>query len=519
MNIAILIKYRNTENIDNALDNGTKIKYSQLFDTFVKNAAKEADEATFRDESSFANQLNKWSKSSKAANVAITSIIPFSKTPANVLKRSIEYSPVGLGVSLTSDRVKLNKQQIDRSTYINNISKGLTGTGVFALGILLSATGLLSVGDDDEDDEAERELLGGQEYALNFGNNSYSIEFLAPAAIPLFMGGKLYETIVNALNGEEIKASELLFSVLQGVAEPMFAQTMLDGIEGAFEAISRETRYNDSEGAAFTALLNYCAENWANQFVPSTFGAVARTTDDTVRTWYTEKGKEESLLGGLLVGVQKKLPVAANAAPAKLDMWGQPISSGKFGERLVENFISPGYYQKGTEDQATKALHTFATENNIPYSEVIPEKVDNYFTLPSGEQINLTAKEYEKYAGAIGAARKEAVEKYLVNGEKIKVEYNQTEIKRSLKRGRTSSKSTFYGNISTATNDRGWAPTNKKDGYIKFDEKGKAIGVTPASDEMYRKMLLDEILNSVTEEAAAKVEEEILAERKKNKKE
>ena len=116
------------------------------------------------------------------------------------------------------------------------MAKGLTGTSIFALGALLSSLGVLSVGDDDEEDEAERKLLNGQEYAIDFGDSSYSIEFLTPAALPLFMGGKVYETIANTTEGDEVKAGELIFDILQGIAEPMFAQTMLSGVDGAFEA-------------------------------------------------------------------------------------------------------------------------------------------------------------------------------------------------------------------------------------------------------------------------------------------
>ncbi len=512
----------NTDNIDNA----TKIHYTQLFDTISKQAAKEGDEATFREDNEFANALNKFqsgdSKFKRVLSIAVEAIIPFKKTPANILKRGYEYSPVSLGINLVNGRVKLAKGEIDRNTYVNEIAKGLTGTGIFLLGALLSRVGLLNVGDEDEEDEAERKLLGGQNYSVNVGDGTYTIDFLSPAALPLFMGGKVYETVVSVLDGDEIKATEFMFDILQGVAEPMFAQTMLDGIDGAFEAISMNSAYDDTAGASFIALMNYCAESWVQQFVPAFFGGIARTADDTVRGYYNEPGKDEGLLDTLMVGIKKKLLGKTDETPAKLDMWGQPMSSGTLAERLLENFISPGYYEKNTEDEATLALHEFADDNDIPYTEILPKEVPKYYDF-RGKRYNLTAEEYEYYAGVIGKARKEAVEKALVDGDDIEVSYRFYDIKLANDSGITFKDVTFTGNLADATNTYGWAPSGESEGYFEYeysdeDNKKKAIKKTAATDEEFRQFLFDAYMLEVTEKAAFEAHKEI-TENRKNKKE
>ena len=497
----------NTEHIDNA----TKTHYQQLFDTISRQAAKEGDEATFRDDNEFANALNKFakgnSKTKRALSIAVEALVPFKKTPANIVKRGYEYSPAGLIINTIGGRVQLAKGEIDRNTYINNIAKGLTGTGIFALGTLLSSLGVLNVGDDDEEDKAERKLLGGQNYSVNVGDGTYTIDFLSPAALPLFMGGKVYETVVSVLNGDEIKATEFMLDVMKGVAEPMFAQTMLDGIDGAFEAISRDSAYDDTAGASFMALVNYCAENWAQQFVPSFLGGIARTADDTVRSYYNEPGKDEGLLDNLMVGIKKKLPGKTDETPAKLDMWGQPISSGSLGERLIENFISPGYYEKNTEDEATLALHEFADDNDIPYTEILPKEVPKYFTAPNGDRINLTAEEYEIYAGIIGKARKEAVEKYLIDGDNAEIKYTCKVIKPKNKSGTGEEDYVFKGNINEAKNTKSW-------GKVVKNNDGTPTKIDVSSDEDFRAMLYKKLMEQVTEDAKAEVEQKILKKRK-----
>ena len=497
----------NTEHLDNA----TKVRYARLFDRIVHQAAKEGDEATFRDDNEFADALNNFAKGNskikRALSIAVDALIPFKKTPANIVKRGYEYSPVALGVSLISDRAKLAEGEIDRNTYINNIAKGLTGTLLFGVGALLSSLGILNIGDDDEEDKAERKLLGGQNYSVNVGDGTYTIEFFSPAALPMFMGGKVYETIVSLLNGDDIAATVFLFDILQGVAEPMFAQTMLDGIDGAFEAISRDSAYDDTPGASFMALANYCAENWAQQFVPSVLGGIARTADDTVRGYYNAPGENKGLLDNLMVGVKKKLPGKTDETPAKLDMWGQPMSTGTLSERLIENFISPGYYEKNTEDEATLALHEFADDNNIPYTEILPKEVPKYFTAPNGDRINLTAEEYEIYAGIIGKARKEAVEKYLIDGDDVEIKYTCKVIKPRNKSGTGEKDYVLKGNINRAKNTKKW-------GKVVKNDNGTPTKIDVSSDEDFRAMLYKKLMEQVTEDAKAEAEQKILKKRK-----
>ena len=184
------------ENTDH-LDSDTKIKYARLYDYICQKAAREADEATFREENRLANKVNKLRQGNtiwdRALTVAVDGLIPFVKTPANIVKRGLEYSPLAVATTLTYGKYQLTQGNIDRNAYINNLAKGLTGTSIFALGALLGKFGAITTGDDDEDEEAERALLGGQEYAINIGDGSYTIDWLSPAALPLFMGAKTVE--------------------------------------------------------------------------------------------------------------------------------------------------------------------------------------------------------------------------------------------------------------------------------------------------------------------------------------
>lgn len=507
------------------LDNATKIKYAQLYDKFCKQAATEGDEATFRENNMLADKINKLRQGKtikdKLLTVLIDGAIPFVKTPANVAKRSLEYSPLGLAKAATADRYKLATGEIDRNTYINNLAKGLTGTSIFALGALLSAFDIISADDGgDEEEKAKKQLLGGQDYAINIGEGSYTIDFLSPTSVPLFMGAKVYDEIVKAMNGDDIKALDALFEVMMGVTGPLFAQTMLSGVDGALESVSRETAYGENEeGRSMIALVNYCAESWISQFVPTILGAAARTGDDTVRTY--GGSNNSAILGGLKYGVQKKVPGANQKLPAKLDMWGQPVKSGSLPERLIENFISPGYWEEDNSDKATQAIKKFAEENGIAYSDIIPKapSKNQEVTLPDRTKTSLSPEEYAIYAGEIGAARKKAVEDYLVNNKPIEFEITVYSLKEENQNGLTSAggKKMYRGVLNDAKNTVGWFPKDAEQGFVVYGNDGKAEQIKAADDETFRRELYRLMWEAATEEGKSKAIEKIVKNRKNAK--
>lgn len=59
-------------------------------------AAKEALEATYRDASRVASALSQFKNLNPVTNVLGNALFAFTKTPVNVLKRGVEYSPAGL---------------------------------------------------------------------------------------------------------------------------------------------------------------------------------------------------------------------------------------------------------------------------------------------------------------------------------------------------------------------------------------------------------------------------------------
>ena len=124
-------------------------------------------------------------------------VLPFKRTPANILVRGMEYSPAGLAKApdLRSDTGKA--RQDDGAEAIDHIASGLTGSGLMALGAYLFAQGIVtSGGGDDEGQDAINDLTGVQNYALNLpGGGNVTLDWLAPEALPFFMGVELMDSM------------------------------------------------------------------------------------------------------------------------------------------------------------------------------------------------------------------------------------------------------------------------------------------------------------------------------------
>ena len=111
-------------------------------------AIKEAQEATFRDSnalSSWVSGIARGRNTPKAIKAAAEGVLPFRKTPANVFMRAYEYSPLGLiDTAVKAAGVKSGKAT--GADVVNSLSKALTGTALFGLGMWLKSLGLLRGG-------------------------------------------------------------------------------------------------------------------------------------------------------------------------------------------------------------------------------------------------------------------------------------------------------------------------------------------------------------------------------------
>lgn len=364
-------------------------------------ATSEALKATFQD----ANILAKWlqegeKKLGKAGEIVVGGLVPFKKTPANIIKRGLEYSPLGL---LKGTRELVDSVRTGNTTpaqVIDSMSAGLTGTGIMALGYFLGGMGLLR-GGDDEDSKKQYfdEMQGEQSYSLNIGGYSYTIDWAAPAVLPLFVGVELQKYMSSKNSGYSI---EDFTNALSKITEPVFDLTMMQGINDAIRSASY------GKGAQVTALLSSAFTDYFTQgLAPTMLGQVNRSfVDRTRRTTYPDS--ENNIPDGMEKVMQRtmqKWPGLSKMLPQALDDFGRSQENNPWWE----NFFSPGYLEKKNSTDAEKALGELynATGDN----SVLPSKPQKTYKDENGKTVRLTSDQWLKLTNEGGKISLDAIDK------------------------------------------------------------------------------------------------------------
>ena len=360
-------------------------------------AIKEAQKATYRDINDFSEAISSIgfknpgdSKTKKVLNSAIEGVMPFKKTPANILVRGMEYSPAGLAKALSTDIYAVANGKITAAEYMDRLASGLTGTGLFALGCFLSNSGFLVGGSPEDEDRAD--LEGRQPYSLEVGDKSITLDWLAPEAMPVFMGVELMEAIREG--GGDAPLLDKVLSFAKGLSGPMLEMSMMSSLQDALEA----TEYADNKLLAFMA---NGALGYLKQALPTVFGQLERSLGSAVReTTFTQQG--DKLLtkdAQYMVGsVANKIPGWDYNQIPYIDAWGRTEDQGNTGTRLFNNMLNPAYVSTIQETPVDAEIKRLETETGV---NLTPSRAQSILTIDGKKEI-LTANEYVTYAQAKG---------------------------------------------------------------------------------------------------------------------
>lgn len=357
-------------------------------------AGREAMRATYNDRNAFSDKVTEVARSFGALGEAV---MPFKRTPANILARGFEYSPLGLGKSIYDGLTQIKSGKKSAAEVIDEAAAGLTGTALLTLGATLAAKGLVTGAGSDDNEDKWRDLLGHQDYALELPDGtSYTLDWLAPEALPFFMGVELMDAV-----GESGFSADSILTALKSVANPMLDMSMLQSLNDMIESVQY------AESRPLPAIVSSAVVSYFTQAVPTLLGQIERTGEDIRMSTYSDRNSK----------IPKDLQYALGRASARIpgwdynqipyiDAWGEEEETGDVFTRAIQNTLSPGYTSKVEMDEVEQELSRIAEKTGD--TNVYPKRVDRSFTV-SGETKNLTGEEYVKYAKTTGQTRKQAV--------------------------------------------------------------------------------------------------------------
>lgn len=362
-------------------------------------AVEQAEIATFRQYSKVASYIQKIENTNTASKLAIGATIPFKKTPINVAKTGVKYSPIGLIKNLSYDIVQLKNGNINASQFIDNLSQGLTGTSLVLMGYALAKAGFITGAEDDDKEGKYDSQLGNQGYALKLGNNTYSLSWLSPVAMPILTGANAYKELEENEDWDANIVIDTLAKTLDPVSEMSF-------ISGLTDVLSS---YQQGSMQMVSSMVQNATSSYVLQFFPTLFSQIASTFDDKIRSTAVNRDSSFKFANKLVKQMMYKIPGLRNTLPVSTDIWGEEKKqSDSILERAFNNFIAP--YSK-------REIKTTSLDNELKrvYKEtgntsVVPGVPQGYVKYKN-ENYNMNSNEYTSYKKTYG----QTASKYLNN--------------------------------------------------------------------------------------------------------
>ena len=326
-----------------------KVLRDMTLEEMKTEAAVRATERVFQEDNNIVSAINSVRRESPMIDLAITSMMPFLKTPTNVASRMMQYSPIGLARAIIQyglwDGKRNGGANFDQRKFVMNLGRGLTGTGVAIVGALLASLGAIQPGREDEEDKRLGVIrkAQGRSYSTYFklGDWEIPLDFAQPSSGPLYIGAKIAWAL-EEMDGD-VNVPALIGTVLYGSAletgNQLFDNSFLSGFSALFSG------YNDAAGIASNIAENI-AENQASRLTPSAIRALAKVTDPYVRDVYSQNAVKQFLNRQII----QNWPLLRQTLPVKTDITG---------DATLQN----GYYNWGQEKQnaALHFLNAFAT--------------------------------------------------------------------------------------------------------------------------------------------------------------
>lgn len=411
-----LAQYLKANGLDQSIFNATDEASMQILDKARAHALTQAFINTFHADSETATIIAKGKCSLAEADgwhhkffyALAEGELPFVKTPINVAKQAMQYSPLGFA-STAIEGAKVATGSGNFNVMLDHAAASVTGTSLFVLGAILARKGLLTGGIDD-DDKVKADMEGRQEYSLQLADEngklrSYTISWANSVAIPMLAGAEF----ANLTTDDDVSLNDI-YDATTHMLEPLITNTFLQGMNNSFENL-RYSRDGFIPGLTREAITGY-----ATQYVPTSLGQVARTVDPIRRSTYSGTTGIESDFGYTANKMRNKIPFLSETGQPYIDAFGDTEENpgGNFVGRLAYNMFSPGYYSETTDDPVQLGLLDLA--NSTGNDEVIPELAAKKLSWTVDKEkhtYQLSPQEYTDFATQQGQLRKDMAEAVL----------------------------------------------------------------------------------------------------------
>ncbi len=339
-------------------------------------ATQEAMKATFKDDTRLSRVL---SEIKKSTGIVGEMVLPFTKTPANLAMRGIDYSPAGLAEA--GYKLKKAQSHAEVAEAMTLFGQSATGSAAILLGMVLAEAGLISGAlSEDKDEAAFQKQQGMLPYAIKVGDNYYSYDWAQPAAIPLILGATIQQS------------QEDSDSFWHGLGQGAIAAA------DSWLELSPLQNLSDIFGGYGTPAQNVAdvLMQFPLSFIPAQLGAATRIGDTAQRTTFDNTNSLENIKNQAMA----KVPGLSELLPLSYDTWGNPINrQDSTGEAVIANLLNPGQFgNSNVTPLDSEVTRLFGSTGD---NSVFPKRAAWSQTI-GGETVKFNNEQYSEYQRIMG---------------------------------------------------------------------------------------------------------------------
>lgn len=427
-------------------------------------------------------------------------LIPFAKTPANLTKAIVDYSPAGL-VSAINKGINLKRSLTNgqytatmQHEFVQSLGKATAGTMLYILGIALAKAGITSGDSDDDKDTANflKNTLGINSYSIKIGGKSFTYDWAQPLAAPL----SITANVVNSKSGDSKALLEGIVGSLDSAGSILLEQSFLQSINDVL---------NDNDGVV-SGIINEVLELPARA-VPTFSKQIADLVDGTQRTSF-EYGKP---IQSAVNSIKAKIPFVSKTLNPAVDTMGREVQKYGGKNNIFNVFLNPANVITENISESAEEIYRLYKETG---DQTIMPRVAPYYINKNGEKITMTSKERAEYQKISGKIIEDNVQ--LLLKDNLYKEMNDTEktevinkiINYSYNKAREEvlniEMSNEYNKINSYVNDGGKVANyylNKKEIDYSYTNPSKykvITQITTYNNYLSYKKNLDEIKDNYT---------------------
>lgn len=316
-------------------------------------------------------------------------LIPFAKTPANLTKAIIDYSPLGMINAINSGKNLKNSLSNGQYTaqmqhqFVQNLGKATAGTMLYILGYALAKAGITSGESDDDKDTKDfmKNTLGVSSYSIKIGGKTFTYDWAQPVAAPL----SIMANIVNKQK-EGTTLTENIISSLDTAGNILLEQSFMESIN---------TVLNNNDGIV-TGIQEAILE-LPSRAIPTLMKQIVDLTDDTQRTTF----EYDKPLKTSINKIKAKIPGLSTTLSPVVDTIGREVQRYGGKNNIFNVFLNPA--NVNTENISESAEEIYRVYKSTGDKTVMPRVIPYYFN-EDGVKKTLTSKErseFQKISGKI----------------------------------------------------------------------------------------------------------------------